>query len=252
MTAVIPSQNPATRNIESTSVQNNKPILNIKKRTRTNALKRTLQMTNFEEVVFPISNLSETIITNKHSTSAFLKLFIKYRICSQRHFHSILTKDKDLMDAYLQLPYNLTNQIINKGLTVAQSSFKPNTFLEKCNDTAIGNSKFVKRLAGLFYEFLNDVTAENYLPKNCLLKNIFDCLLYRDNKRMTLGLIGASNTGKTFLTDVITGSFDSFEIGNILPPMKDNLSEFWLANCIYASIKRMEELILYTNKSKSL
>ena len=46
--------------------------------------------------------------------------------------------------------------------------------------------------------------------------------------------------------DVVTGSFDSFEIGNIIPPSKETLSEFWLSNCVYASIKRMEEFFIPT------
>ena len=84
--------------------------------------------TNFEEVIFPISNVPDTIITNKHSTSEFLKIFIKHKITSQRYFNYMFQHDKTLMDAYLKLPYNLTNQIIIKGLTIAQSVFQPNTF----------------------------------------------------------------------------------------------------------------------------
>ena len=68
----------------------------------------------------------------------------------------------------------------------------------------------------------------------------------KNNKRITLGFIGPSNTGKTFLADIISGSFNSFEIGNILPPSKDTLDTFWLSNCVYASIKRMEEFFIPT------
>ena len=67
----------------------------------------------------------------------------------------MLNNDDKLMDAYLHLPYNLCNQIISKGLTVAQSAFTPNTFLDKYNDTVIDDSKKIKRLAGVFNEFLS-------------------------------------------------------------------------------------------------
>ena len=183
-----------------------KPISTIKKRLSVNGLEEVMLTTNFEEVIFPMSNVTLTIINNKHSTSEFLKLFNNHKITSQRHFNSMLQQDKSLMDAFLHLPYNLTNQIISKGLTVAQSALKPITLLDKFNETGLDNSKLIKRLSGLFYELLNEITAENYLPKDFLLRNIFDCLLYRDHKKMTLGFIGTSNSGKTFLVDIKTGS----------------------------------------------
>ena len=86
----------------------------------------------------------------------------------------------------------------------------------------------------------------NFYNRNELLNNIFDVLLMTNNKRITLGLIGPSNTGNTYLADIICGWFNTFEIGNILPPSKDTLSEFWLSNCVYSSIKRMEEFFIPT------
>ena len=41
---------------------------------------------------------------------------------------------------------------MSKGLMVAQSAFKPITFLDKYNDTVLDNTKLVKRLSGIFYE----------------------------------------------------------------------------------------------------
>ena len=69
---------------------------------------------------------------------------------------------------------------------------------------------------------------------------------------MTLGLIGSSNSGKSFLVDLFTSNFETYEIGNIIPPAKDTLSEFWLMNCVYASVKRMEEFYIPTLAFKSL
>ena len=163
-----------------------------------------------------------------------------------RQFNNILQKDGKLMDAYIHLPYNLTNQIINKGLTISQSAFKPTTFLENYNYCTIDNSKLIKRLTGLMIELLQDISQENYLQPNALLINLFDCLLYRNHKKMTLGFIGSSNSGKTFLIDIFTGNFETYEVGNIIPPSKDSLSEFWFSNCIYASVKRMEEFFIPT------
>ena len=158
----------------------------------------------------------------------------------------MLDNDEQLMDSYLHLPYNLTNQIIAKGLTVAQSSFTPISFLDKFNDTIIDNSKNIKRLTGLFNEFLEIISHSNFYNRTELLNNIFDVLLMKNNKKITLGFIGPSNTGKTFIADIITGSFNSFEVGNILPPSKDTLDTFWLSNCVYSSIKRMEEFFIPT------
>ena len=200
--------------------------------------------TDFDEVVYkPISN---PIHTTTHATSDFLNLFIKHKCCSSRHFLYIVHRDKQLKDAYVKLPYNLTSQIINKGLTLAQSAFTPITFLDKFNDTEIDNSKSIKRLTGIFHEFLEIVSHANFYHRTELLNNIFDVLLMKNNKKITLGFIGPSNTGKTFLADVICGSFNSFEIGNILPPAKDTLDTFWLSNCVYSSIKRMEEFFIPT------
>ena len=241
----IKSPSQLSQNICLKEQEKEKPTLNT--RRSQNEIAQIVQMTNFDEVVFPINKpVPDTITTNRHSTSDFLKLFIKYKICSQRHFLHMLDNDTKLMDAYLHLPYNLTNQIIAKGLTVAQSAFTPTTFLDKFNDTVIDESKPIKRLTGLFYEYLQYISHTNFYPRDELLHNIFNVLLMKNNKRITLGFIGPSNTGKTFLADIISGSFNSFEIGNILPPSKDTLDTFWLSNCVYSSIKRMEEFFIPT------
>ena len=201
-----------TTNIEPTSSTSEHPIMNIKKKSlKQNDLKLIMEETNFEEVIFSTKLLSKTpdtttilqntipnnITTNKHYTSDFLKLFIANRITSMRQFNQILQQNKDLMDAFLHLSYNLTNQIMNKELPISQSAFKPVTFLEKFNDTTLDNSKLIKRHCGVFNEFLSELSLENYLPINSLLINIFDCLLYRNHKKMILAFIGQSNTGKT-------------------------------------------------------
>ena len=241
---------PPMKNTSISLAEKEEQTSNIKKRTSVNELKSMMTNTDFEQVVFSKQQsteiINDNITTTKNSTSKFLKLFVKYKICSQRHFLTVLKQDDNLMDAYLHLPYNLCTQIINKGLTVAQSCFTPNTFLDKYNSTVIDESKKIKRLAGIFNEFLQIISCSNFNSRNDLLKNIFDVLLTRDNKKMTIGFIGPSNTGKTFLADIVCGSFNAFEIGNIIPPAKDILSEIWLANCVYASIKRMEEFFIPT------
>ena len=207
-------------------------------------IEEIMKNTDFEEVVF--NSVSDNIQTTRHSTSDFLKLFMKHKICSQRHFLHVLRQEPHLKETFMHLPYNLTNQIVAKGLTISQSTFEPITFLEKFENTVIDNSKCIKRLTGIFNEFLEIVSHNNFYNRSELLNNIFDVLLMNNNKKITLGFIRPSNTGKTFLADIITGSFNSFEIGNILPPAKDTLDTFWLSNCVYASIKRMEEFFIPT------
>ena len=131
-------------------------------------------------------------------------------------------------------------------MTICQSAFQPVTFIDKYNWTIKIYDKLIKRLAGLVIELLENISIENNMNKDSLLINLFDILLYRNHKKMTLGLIGSSNSGKSFLVDLFTSNFETYEIGNIIPPAKDTLSEFWLMNCVYASVKRMEEFYIPT------
>ena len=245
-----------TKSPENITVENEQPTLNLKKSLNQRDLKEILLQTNFEEVLYSnskpktitqqVTATNTKLVTNRHSTSDFLKKFIDYNISSTRHFYHIIRQDEELRKLFVQLPYNLTNQIISKGLTICQASFKPVTFIDKYNWTVKSYDKLVKRLSGLIIEFLEHISIENNKHKDSLLINLFDVLLYRNHKKMTLGLIGSSNSGKSFLVDLFTSNFELYEIGNIIPPAKDTLSEFWLMNCVYSSVKRMEEFYIPT------
>ena len=247
---------PLTKNQENIIKENEQQTLSTKKNINQKDLKLILLHTDFNEVLYSpsktttinerVQTVKTNLITNRHSTSDFLKKFMDYNVTSMRQFNTVIRQDLDFRTLYLQLPYNLTNQIISKGLTICQSAFKPTTFIDKYNWTVKNYDKLIKRLSGLVIELLENISSENGLPKNSLLINLFDCLLYRNHKRMTLGLIGSSNSGKTFLVDLFTANFETYEIGNIIPPAKDTLSEFWLMNCVYASVKRMEEFYIPT------
>ena len=104
----------------------------------------------------------------------------------------------------------------------------------------------IKRLFRLNINFLKYISENKNLPSITFLDNVFDILNLRHDKRITLCLIGPSNTGKTFLTNLITCIFADYEIGNIIPPSKDTLTDFWSSNCVYSSIKRYEKFFIPT------
>ena len=98
------SHHPPLKNICPKEVENDKLTSSTRKTQK--EIDLIMQRTNFEEVVFPISKtVPDNIMTNRHATSDFLKLFIKYKICSQRHFLYMLDNDAKLTLYRSGLPY---------------------------------------------------------------------------------------------------------------------------------------------------
>ena len=120
------STSQVTKNPETITNVNELPISNTKRIINQRNLKEILLHTDFEEVLYSNSKSTTTtekvtaiktnLVTNRHSTSDFLKKFIDYNITSMRQFNFIIKQDLELRSLYVQLPYNLTNQIISKGI----------------------------------------------------------------------------------------------------------------------------------------
>ena len=118
------------------------------------------------------------IVTNKSHTSDFLQLFIKHKICSTRQFYNVLKDDEILKQHYLTLPYNMTQPIINKRLTIAQSNFTITTYKDKINCIPDDNDKLTQRLTSLLIEFFSNISTANGLPGMSFLNQLFKCLNY--------------------------------------------------------------------------
>ena len=85
--------------------------LSMKKTTSQRNLKEILLNTNFEEVLYSnskpttitekVTAIKTNLVTNRHSTSDFLKKFIDYNITSMRQFNYIIKQDLELRSLYV-------------------------------------------------------------------------------------------------------------------------------------------------------
>lgn len=213
------------------------------KRTK-NKVHKSVLCTDFTNIIF---DEQPSIDLKLLEFNDFSFLFLKYNITSYSMLLHYLKKDKVFAKAHSKLPPNNTNNIINKLYTRSQSNFKVIPFHTIMSRYIIDTNILITRLTGLLISFLKRISSQN--GYNCMyfFDSIFNVLTLKDSKKITLFLIGKSNAGKTFLTNLITSVYKKYEVGGILNPNNDRLSEFWLQSCIFTHIKKCEELIITTS-----
>ncbi|XP_065655134.1 uncharacterized protein LOC136081610 [Hydra vulgaris] len=234
----------------TTSTKKLEENLNMNLKDSNNSLKRTkdkvhksVYCTNFSDLVFDDKPNIELKLSEFND---FTSLFLKYNITSYSMLLYYLKKDNDFSKAHSKLPPNNTNNIINKLYTRSQSNFQVIPFHNIMRRHIVDSNITVTRLVGLLISFLKNISCTNGYNSMYFFDSIFDVLTLKDSKKITLFLIGKSNAGKSFITNILTSVYKKYEVGGILNPNNDRLSEFWLQSCIFTHIKKCEELIITT------
>ncbi|XP_065681666.1 uncharacterized protein LOC136095264 [Hydra vulgaris] len=173
-------------------------------------------------------------------------MFLKYKITNQSMLLYYLRYDKDFLNSHSKLPSNQVNNIISKLYVRSMSLFQVIPFHKIMNRYVIDDNTLISRLTGVIISFFKKVSSSNSYPEMFFFDSIFDVLTLSDHKKITLFLIGTSNTGKSFLSQFLTSVYRNYEVGSILAPNGDRLSEFWLQQCIFTHVKRCEELVIPT------
>ena len=90
-------------------------------------------------------------------------------------------------------------------------------------------------------EIFDSIAQENGIKFEEFITNIFKIMEMKLHKKNTLVFIGSSNSGKSFLGDLICAHYTEDEVGKTALPPTRNANQFWLESLVGTSVYRMEE-----------
>lgn len=90
-------------------------------------------------------------------------------------------------------------------------------------------------------EVFESIARENNIRFKKLLPRIFDILCDRRGKENSIMLLGASDSGKTVVADLLCGMLQPHEIGICKIPGRTSSNQFWKQNLRGKKIYRIEE-----------
>nr|XP_047142737.1 uncharacterized protein LOC124817008 isoform X2 [Hydra vulgaris] len=187
-------------------------------------------------ITFDLDNIpDETIITKrqplkqqqKHNFATYL---FKHNIMNSRHYDDELARSEELR----QLEFTI--QL--KDLEIIKKTIFRQVYLQQRNidvltpRIVVSNNK--SRLGALMF-FLSNIALENQISVNRLKQLLCNFIFNLNHKKRGLILCGPSDSGKTFLANLLYSNFKPHEIGYFNCPTGPNPSAFLLqalSNCL--------------------
>ncbi|XP_047142743.1 uncharacterized protein LOC124817011 [Hydra vulgaris] len=187
-------------------------------------------------ITFDLDNIpDETIITKrqplkqqqKHNFATYL---FKHNIMNSRHYDDELARSEELR----QLEFTI--QL--KDLEIIKKTIFRQVYLQQRNidvltpRIVVSNNK--SRLGALMF-FLSNIALQNQISVNRLKQLLCNFIFNLNHKKRGLILCGPSDSGKTFLANLLYSNFKPHEIGYFNCPTGPNPSAFLLqalSNCL--------------------
>ncbi|XP_047142739.1 uncharacterized protein LOC124817009 isoform X1 [Hydra vulgaris] len=187
-------------------------------------------------ITFDLDNIpDETIITKrqplkqqqKHNFATYL---FKHNILNSRHYDDELARSEELR----QLEFTI--QL--KDLEIIKKTIFRQVYLQQRNidvltpRIVVSNNK--SRLGALMF-FLSNIALQNQISVNRLKQLLCNFIFNLNHKKRGLILCGPSESGKTFLANLLYSNFKPHEIGYFNCPTGPNPSAFLLqalSNCL--------------------
>ena len=172
-------------------------------------------------------------------TKQFRDLCFYYGITNSKG-HQACLKDWKYRDLYEKMPVMTAEKVLKQCFEVNEAHFKVKP-IEPLNHSINDSVMFG---VGTVLYYMEQLSLWNRLNHDEAFRTIFEILLMKDHKRLSLIFMGPSNSGKSYFSNIITGYYPPHRIGQVNSPQGNRLTDFWLQEARGCDIKVMEELKL--------
>ena len=172
-------------------------------------------------------------------TKQFRDLCFYYGITNSRG-HQACLKDWKYRDLYEKMPVMTADKVLRQCFEVNEAHFEVKV-VEPLNHSL--NDSVMFGVGSMLY-YMEQISRWNGLNHDEAFRRIFEILLMKENKRLCLILMGPSNSGKSYFSNIVTGYFPPHRVGQVNSPQGNRLTDFWLQEARGCNIKIMEELKL--------
>ena len=172
-------------------------------------------------------------------TKQFRDLCFYYGITNFRG-HQACLKDWKYRDLYEKMPVMTAEKVLRQCFEVNEAHYVVKV-VEPLNYSI--NDSVMFGVGSMLY-YMEQISRWNGLNHDEEFRRIFEVLIMKDHKRLSLILMGPSNSGKSYFSNIITGYFPPYRVGQVNSPQGNRLTDFWLQEARGCDVKVMEELKL--------
>ena len=225
---------------EQTKIVNENEKMSIKK-TAPRGIENTRRKQAIDEMVrtnrcvFPQTRAEKRVSYTKQ----FRDLCFYYGITNSKG-HQACLKDWKYRDLYEKMPVMTAEKVLRQCFEINEAHFEVKR-IEPLNYSINDSVMFG---VGTVLYYMEQLSRWNRLNHDEVFRQIFEILLMKDHKRLSLIFMGPSNSGKSYFSNIITGYFPPHRIGQVNSPQGNKLTDFWLQEARGCDIKVMEELKL--------
>ena len=170
----------------------------------------------------------------------YRRLLKRLSIKNDKMYDMLISTNNELQEAEFALKPNEVNNI--KRLVLNQNTHLPYLpLVERILDVNVSDPIMTAVFEKAFTVWFSTIATENNISSESVLKAIVET----DPKISTLIFIGASNSGKSFLSAILTAAFEDYELG-IIQSVSGRPGDFWLQDCLGKELYVCEELVLST------
>ena len=174
----------------------------------------------------------------------YRRLLKSLSIKNDKMYDMLISSNGELQEAEFALKPNEVNNI--KRLVLNQNTHLPYLpLIERIPEITVSDPIMLAVFEKAFTVWFSMIATENNISSESVLKAIVDTLCLTDPKISTLIFIGASNSGKSFLSAILTAAFEDYELG-IIQSVSGRPGDFWLQDCLGKELYVCEELVLST------
>ena len=166
-------------------------------------------MVRANKCVFPQTKEEKRVTYTKQ----FRDLYFYYGITNSRG-HQACLKDWKYRDLYEKMPVMTAEKVLRQCFEVNEAHYVVQV-VEPLNHNI--NDSVMFGVGSMLY-YMDQVSRWNGLNHEEAFRRIFEILLMKDHKRLSLILMGPSNSGKSYFSNIITGYFPPHRVGQVNSP----------------------------------
>lgn len=197
------------------------------------------------DIVFE-DNSNYTTFGNKRGVITQLKDMLQHLdIYNEIKFQYCLKRNPDLARLIVRCPSNQVEHAKKQMYQVVRETRKYTGYRERMNNIATPNLYANPELCvamSTMMEILESIAKENYCTIDKLCDDIFRILCMDLHKINAIIFVGSTNSGKSFLADILLCVYQEYEMGKFALPPTRNPPQFWLESILGGEIYRCEEL----------
>lgn len=169
----------------------------------------------------------------------------KFDIYNETKFQYVLKRHPEFAHLVVKCPSNQIEQTKKQMYQVVRETRTYKGYRERMSEIDspdLLNDNDLCVAMSTMIDILGSIADENYKSIDELCDNIFRILCMDLHKRNAIIFIGDSNSGKSFLADILLCCYEQYELGKFALPPSRTPPQFWLETILGAELYRCEEL----------